>query len=248
MSRIYFHSEDGTAGLRGSERAHMGWLCGRLFLASIGSIWDTKEDPSWLRKYVPPDHYALNPRLDFKNSIDTWLSVGQGDLIIEGQAVSVFSLALNTACMMGNNAIKLCARLHGQCEIHSYVEGPNRAWLADMIEVGRKQNIFRSDMGWEAIVELLRSSDAKPVVTSYSVTEQFPNADVAVAGGLWELTEEERETGDWDRWYDLPREEQWRLAMTALRAKEGWLELKPEGWQEYYFDEGITGFDLSEKR
>lgn len=218
MSRIYFHSEDGTEEVRGSERAHMGYLCGRMFMAAIGPIWDSESERSWLRKYIPPGHYTLNPMLDFKKSVDTWLSVGHDDLIIEGRNISMFSMALNTAYMMGNNTMKLCARLHGQCEIHCYVEGPNRAWLADMIEAGRKQKIFRSEQGWEKTLELLRSSDTKPVVTSYSVTEQFPNAGVAIEGDLWEAEIDEQGYQNWDKWYDLPREEQWRLALAALRA------------------------------
>lgn len=243
MSRIYFHSEDGTAKLRGSERAHMGILCSELFLAAIGRIWDSPDNPSWLRRYIPPGHYTL-VMPDFERAVDTWLRVSDGNLIVNGNRMSIFTLALNTAHVMGNDAIKLSARLHGQCEIHCYVEGENRAWLASIINAGRKQNIFRANEGWEEVCELLLASNEKPVVASYSVTEQFPNAGLVVERGLWKLTEEEEESGDWDRWYELPDKEKWRLGMEALRATSKWLELKPDNWQDYYFDLGVTGFDL----
>ncbi|GAA4304598.1 hypothetical protein GCM10023178_11830 [Actinomadura luteofluorescens] len=32
--------------------------------------------------------------------------------------------------------MRFLARLHAQCELHGYVEGPNRAWLADVIDQG----------------------------------------------------------------------------------------------------------------
>lgn len=243
MSRIYFRSEDGTAQLRGSERAHMGILCSQLLLASIMPIWDTKDSPSWLRRVVPPGHYSLMVG-NFENTIETWLRAGFENFVVKGQAISIFSVALNTAMLIGNDTIKLCARLHGQCEIHCFVEGPNRAWLADLMEQGRKQYILRADEGWESVIEFLRARDDIPVVTSYSVTDGFPNAGLAIDAGLWSPPKEDAE--DWDEFYQLPSTEQWRMCMEALRTKRGNLELKPEGWQEYYFDEGITGFTLPE--
>jgi hypothetical protein len=44
--------------------------------------------------------------------------------------------------------VRFLARLHGQCEVHGWVAGKNRAWLADIIETGRETAILRDDMGW----------------------------------------------------------------------------------------------------
>lgn len=246
MSRIYFHSDYRTAELRGSERAHMGILCSRLLIASLGSLYDSRENPSWIRRFLPPDYYGFNEEFSrFESTLETWIRVSDGDFIVEGKKVSVFSTGLNTAYKMGNDAIKLCARLHGQCEIHCYVEGQNRAWLANMMEVGRQQNIFRANQGWEGVIELLRATDSRPIVTSYSVCESFPNADVVVDGGLWTVPDDEDGEENWDAWYDMPTEEQWRLGLQALRESKGGLELKPDNWNNFYFSSGITGFDLT---
>lgn len=131
-------------------------------------------------------------------------------------------ISLNTAIAVGNDALRLGARLHGQCEIHCYVEGPNRAWLAGIIEAGRESGFYRESMGWESVCGLLRRRDDSPVVTSYSVTEQFPE----FRGGADDaLTDEQR----------------WEQGVTELRADWS-LELKPENFATFRFGDGATVF------
>lgn len=102
------------------------------------------------------------------------------------------------------------------------------------------------------------------MVMSYSVTEQFPNRYEAGweppagtdlrpswwAPGEWaELSDEERESyhseGRDERWSELPGEEQWRIAMEALRAKGGGLRLDPDDWDSFCFGHGLSAFDLT---
>jgi hypothetical protein len=163
----------------------------------------------------------------------------------DGTQANVFETTLNTAVVMGSDHIRLLAKLHGQCEIHAYVEGPNRAWLADIIEQGIKDKVLRvweKDFygGWPAVVELLRSRDDEPVVTSYSVTEQFPNRFVASEHGSWDATL------DNDRWYDLSDAEQWQFAMDGLRKQNesAHLEIKPETFAQQGYGNGMSGFDI----
>lgn len=243
MSRIYFHSQSGDAEVRGSERAFMGHLINKMFRVSLGiNDWDTPENPHVLRRIVYPDHYCLKARgAEFARQLTTALYVA-GDtpvLWVDGQVVRTFSAALNTAMVMGSDPIKLCARVHGQCEIHTFVEGKNREWLAKKIDHGRAVGVLRSDQGWEETATLLRSRNDEPVVTSYSVCEQFPNAHAA--GWKPDKLTEEGEA-DWDAWYDLPSAQQWEMGMTALRKTA--LEMKPSNWNKYYFHDGVTGFDL----
>jgi len=244
MSRIYFHTQEGEAEVSGAERAYMGYICNEIFTMSLGiNDTDTPGRPSPLRSIVSPNHYCQRyTGKQFNESLETALHVAMDGelLVVDGKRVDVFSAALNTAFIVGSDPIKLMSRLHGQCEIHAYIEGQNRAWIADIIERGRESGIMRAEMGWESVVSLLRSNNELPVVTSYSVCEQFPNARAA----HWEPPENE-DGEDWDAWYDLASEERWRLGMIALR-EASLLEIKPDNWNSYYFRDGINGFKLLE--
>jgi len=245
MSRIYWHSEDeDTAEVHGSERAHAGVLCSDLLVVSLGvnRRWIDDRDIAAYRRVVTgyvkesSDHRFV---LDFQS----WLSgIGENYFLINGRDVSVFTAALNTAYVLGSDPMKLLARLHGQCELHCYVEGANRAWLADIIERGRTVGIMRKDSGWESVVTLLRSRNDSPVVTSYSVCEQFPNSGIA----SWQAPEDEDGELNYDAWYDLPDEDRWSLAIAGLRKRKGGLELKPGNWNTFYFGSGVNGFHILE--
>lgn len=189
MSRVYFHSQHGTAELRGSERAYADFIVTSLTTAALDyGAWPGRSDP--LEQFIrngPRDPKDLGMHLRHSNTHFE---------LPDGQKIDGFALTLNTAVIVGNDVIRLLARLHGQCEVHGYVEGPHRAWLASVISRGRADNILRSDAGWEAVGALLASRDDEPVVTSYSVTDQFPNAYVAG------YTDDTRGV---DTWYELPR-------------------------------------------
>ncbi len=141
-----------------------------------------------------------------------------------------FEKQLNTAILIGNDAVILLARLHGQCEIHGYVEGPNRAWLAGIVDGGLASGILRESMGWEGVAELLRASEEGPVVTSYSVTDSFPG-QVAAGWGGWEPEHE-------DGWYELDGPAQWELAVKGIRGYG--CEWTPEKWRKPNFEDGST--------
>lgn len=238
MSRIYFHSQRGDAEVRGWERAHAGSLCNDMLMIALGvsDMDDSPYHPSPIRKILPPDCYALqHTGSQFRSWLDIWVG-GASDsyFVVNGdRKVATFSTALNTAHVAGSDPVKFLARLHGQCELHAYVEGPNRAWLAGIIEQGRASGIMREDSGWEGVMELLRSRDDGPVVTSYSVSEQFPNQGIA----NWQNEDDEA-------WYDLPKDEQWRLALDGLRNTKGQIEIKPDNWQTYTYRHGVNGFQL----
>ena len=243
MSRIYFHSLDGVAEVRGSERAHFGVFCSDLawtFLKRYAREYRS-ESPSILRKLFAKDHYLHTMESEqFAAMTETALAVSFGDnFVLNGKSLDVWEMQLNTAFVLGNDAVKLGARLHGQCEIHTYVEGENRNWLADVVELGRRSGFYRADAGWEDVVKLLRQSTESPAVTSYSVTEQFPNGHIA----NFEYPEVGGEK-DWDAWYALPFEKQWELGVTGLRAAKEGLELTPLNWNTFYFGEGHTVFTV----
>src|SRR4051812_3403209 len=100
MSRIYFHSEQETAELRGSERAYMGIFCGRLLVATLEPIdMDWRETGNPIRKLIPPGHYLhTSPKDRFADNVRTWLTASlDGALCYQDTTVSNFDAALNTA-------------------------------------------------------------------------------------------------------------------------------------------------------
>lgn len=259
MSRVYFHSQHGTAELHGSERVWAGWLCSET-ACTILELYAERYDehpnpqPHLLESFVPADSYVRygspGRRLNIR-ATRTAFAVGSLDLALpDGTTASVFSVGLSTALVAGSDPIKLLARIHGQCELHAYVEDANRDWLAGIIDEGRKANIFRAQQGWEEVAALLRAPEPGPVVMSYSVCESFPGPHCAD----WEMplvmVEDDDgklvEEPDHDAWYNLPEDERWTLSLSALRAgKMGrHLELTPETWDGYTFRSGLSAFDI----
>lgn len=242
MSRLYFHSEHGDAALRGSERAYMGVLCSDLMLASIG---DLHFATSWLVPLLPPDSWIA--RLDEdrrESSLRIWLGGMGSDFIVEGERIATWLVSLNTALAIGNDVVCLFARLHGQCEIHCWIDGLHRHWLAQLIRTGRATGLMRSEQGWESVADLLDSRTDGPVVCSYSVCDQFPNfACLPDDHPLKLRTDNER----YEDFYTLSVEESWRVCMAGLRAQGGGLELHPDCWSDFRFESGHSAFSLPRK-
>lgn len=243
MSRVYFHSEHGTAELRGSERAYAGVMCSDLLAAvlRVDSQEDFSRRLSPLRRVIGGYPRTAEHGAAFQRALRLYLGgMSDGYFLVDGREHSVFSVGLNTAYVMGSDPVKLLARMHGQCEIHAYVEGPNRAWLAGIIEQGRAAGIMRAEQGWEEVAALLRERDDGPVVTSYSVCEQFPNGHVA----QFEYPEDENGENDWEAWYELSEDERWARGIAGLRAGSmgRGLELKPDNWAAFHFNSGMNGF------
>lgn len=265
MSRVYFHSPSGEAELRGSERAHCSLTCNEVAL----SFFNLKHT---LFRNGPDTIFKLS---NTRNEEEFNLRFGIGEMVLtlpDGRTIDAFTLTLNTVVAIGGDALRLMARIHGQCEIHGWVDGKNRAWLADIMQEGRDLGLFRENQGWEGVITFLRSRDDEPVVTSYSVCSGFPNNDMdlcrhcgypkhshhkneQIGGGdpwylcLWqnppEITHFDAYEGD--SWYDdLSKEERWTKAFNALRLETNrLLEWKPEDWKDVRFDTtGLTVIDI----
>lgn len=262
MTRVYFHSQQRTVDVRGSERAYFGLLCKNIVerVISTPSDYDDFERRRLqaFKLLLGADHYlvqeclessqdtisfrgvaGISASFDFEQGVKNTLhSMITNSLL--GERIGVSELALNSAIVSGSDALKLAARLHGQCEIHTYVEGENRGWLADIIENALIHGIYRSGQGWEKVIELLREENQSPVVTSFSVSETFPNAYAA----NWQPIIEQDGGPNWDAYYDLSEEEQWAIGMEALRG-EKFLEITPNTWESFYFDHGWDVFKLN---
>jgi hypothetical protein len=276
VSRVYFHSPSGDAELHGSERAYLGGLCTDIAIGVLDLDNSFRAERA-LNGILAPDLAPIPNGADYqqwRRDLETRLAIGSmfrgAPFQWRGRPIQSFALMMNTALAVGNNAVRLAARLHGQCEIHTWVDGPNRAWLADVMQTGLDHGIFRSgfwfedgpggprrwsDQGWESVITLLRARDDEPVVTSYSVTESFPHSSI----GDWMPAWPEGVLRDWDalseddkqarsdrqeQWYDLDDPEQWRISMAGLREDSGGLELKPDGWDSFVFRHGLSVLDL----
>lgn len=244
MSRIYFHSlTDGDSEVSGAERHWMGGLVSDIGWAMLQ--FEGKDDP--ILQLIDPSCYIRSNIYDtydsarFKEMVGIWFSVGMSDSFfnVDGHKISMWDIALNTVLAIGGDPLKLVARLHGQCEMHCYVEGPNRNWLAKIIERGLESGVFRNSLkgqslGWESVIKHLKKRNNEPIVCSYSVCDQFPSRHIAG----WE------DDCDGDAWYELSESKQWKLAMAKLR-KVPLLELKPSNFDKYVFEyDGLTAMSL----
>lgn len=238
MSAVYFHTEHDKATLRGSERAHMGIFCQDLMLGVIGNLRYAQD---WLLPIAQEAGAPLTVFSDTNTALEFWLKDGGAKIMVDGEKIEMWLMGINTALALGNDAVKLMARLHAQCEIHCWIDGPNRAWIADIIERGRAAGVLREGQGWEDVAALLATCDNGPVVCSYSVCESFPNF-----GALPDDHPLKQRTDDdkYDDFYEIPATEQWRLCMEELRHGGGGLEIKPEDWEDYRFGSKLTVFDL----
>ena len=244
MSRVYFHAEDDEAELRGSERAYCDVVVRDMAFSRISGSYRSRER---YERLIPADSYMRGtPFKDddaWMHSFKIWWNSGfeSGGLAIPETDLSPWIVSLNTALVMGNDPLILMARIHATCEIHGFVEGKDRAWLADIMDQGRASGLYRKDAGWEDVAALLRKSDEGTVVMSYSVCDGFPNSYIAD----WEPPSYEddedgfNEDEAYEHWYELSNEEQWALAMKGLRefdeAPRGGIVLNPEtfrtrGW------------------
>lgn len=240
MSCIYFHSrDDGEARLRGSERHLMGGLVNDLMVGLIGN-------GDWIEPYLSTEAKRYLDGPANRSCFHPWLLHDRSaHFIVDGKKVEPFYVALNTAIVLGNDAIKLAARLHGQCEVHCWVDGSNRAWLASIMRDGLDLSIFRAGMGWEGVIEFLGKSSAAPIVCSYSVCEKFPNFESLPAEHPIRLDAEQRTDDErFDPFYEMPPEDAWDACVQGLREQSGLLELSPEHWSEIRFGFGVSIFDL----
>jgi len=242
VSRIYFHQESGEdTQVSGAERAWFGCLIADIAATQLPErLYDDDEVARW--REIMSSRAPAERGDDFRRLVSLELSHGYGASLFQwrGRQISNFALQLNTALAIGSRAVQLAARIHGQCEIHAYVEEPNRTAFADIIDEAVELGVFRklphdsppapehAITGWPRVSAMLRGvvGDGKgPVVMSYSVCEQFPG-------------------------YDHEREESrpWDSAIAELRARNAagaMLEIVPDQLAEYRFGHEVTIMDLA---
>lgn len=226
MSCIYFHVKDGEPfRLTGRERAYAGIFTNDLAIAVTRTLGFTGYQGLGERVLRPGHSLAHHiGKREFDQNWALYLHVEHPDIAVApGRYVDAWHLNLNTAFRVGGDAVKLLARLHAQCEVHCFIKGKNRQFIADTISQGVSDGILREP--FTALASWLESADAD-VVCSYSVCEQFPR---------WvhdPNDEDNGHPGDWDQ---------------QFAALDSLLELNPEHWEYgYHFGTGETWFSVAE--
>ena len=164
-----------------------------------------------------------------------------GKFFVDARPIESFEVSLNSALAIGNDVIRLMARLHGQCEIHCWVEGKNRSWLASIIRQGLTTEILHQKVGWQEVASFLDSRDDCPVVCSYSVCEYFPNRFILPEGHrLLSLNDDDA----FDEFDALSNKDKWSICMEGLRSSNDCLELTPEYWEGFRFGSRLSIFDI----
>ena len=226
MSRVYWHSEQRTVELHGSERAWLNHVArgpaiaawdltpGTDLLERATALLDMTVGESYLHpllraaqteydtyhaswKGLPPGvmsprRFDPEPERRLAAALKTALHVEDLQLDVAGVRLHTGDVELNTALVAGSDPIRLAAKIHGWCEAHAWVDGPDREWMAGIIEDGLATGIYRRTLpapsgdtrpphtqGWEDVLGLLRESADGPVVMSYSVCDDFPNLGIA---------------------------------------------------------------------
>ncbi|MFB6985601.1 hypothetical protein [Streptomyces sp. NPDC056304] len=125
-------------------------------------------------------------------------------------------------------------------EINTWVDGPRRSWLADVVVEGLDSGSYRPGRGWEDVQNILRGRDDHPAVVSFSDT--FPT---------WWTARFRTPDGEYlddddavEKWEALSPAEQWTHGMEMLRSRTTeLLEMTPD-WAEYRFAPTVSLSDL----
>jgi hypothetical protein len=229
MSTVYFHMLDGDAEVASRERAQAAFICETIGAAMLVPHIDKLglnarhyRDPGMLRV-----HYSMG--------IAKTIKAG-------GREFNAWEAMLNTALAVGSDALCFLTKMHAQCEIHAWVAGEHREWLAGIIEQCAAERLVRMEYkghdgkpfssGWRETIAALRRTDKHPVVMSYSVCERFPRPS------LWKDLQE----GGEDAFYAMSDAEQWAACTPSIAH----VQIAPDNLRGERFGDGTTTLDIIE--
>lgn len=271
MSSIAFHFPDEEeVRISGSERAHFSILTEQHAKGAIGLVqgFSTAGLLDDLAPFLSPDgrlnkfkptgpHCGRNPQ--FEEALGYVLSTigfrsGPEPFAWKNRDIRALDLLLNTTLATGSDPVRLAVKIHWQCEIHGYVMGYHRTWLADIVSEGLQEGVFRQGMGWAELVTKLRESAQGPVVTSFSGGEGFPNPYVGSwmpewpegVEKVWDALSDEQKAvrhARQEEWYDLSFERRWKTSVKGLKTPGRNKAWGPETLRDR-FGHGVSLLDL----
>lgn len=188
----------------------------------------------------------------------------------DGRLFSFNSLEVefNTTLAAGCDQLRLAAKLYAWAETHAWIADADRNWVADLIQEGLNQGIYRSglwsqhraggkvwvDSGWGGIQDFLRTTRG-PVVLYTSAAEDFPSPDMDSFMIPWPdgiprkfdaLSEEQRaeRRKRYAEWNDLTSNQQWEYGVRELTENLSSVQISPATLRSGTFGPGVTLFDL----
>lgn len=166
MSRVYFHSKDGSAHVSGSERGKFALLVRGI---TYGILRPYAKDVCEL---ITPPRNGESAERHLEYAISSILT--DSSFVVDGKLYDSFGVGLNTALRVGSPAVQFAARIDGQCEIFAWFEAEHRAGIKKIIESGMVSGVFSRNAGWDGVISLLDNGSDSEIVMSYSVCHQFP--------------------------------------------------------------------------
>ncbi|MFI6179803.1 hypothetical protein ACIA8R_29960 [Nonomuraea sp. NPDC051191] len=170
MSRLYWHTPTRTAELLGAEYAWLHNLAGGSAEAAwaldrTGSLDRVELILGWvraadgdgiadLRKLLAeakahPDDAALRQRL--VQTLQVRMRLSGLELEVAGVRLNTGNVDLNTVLAVGSDPMRLATKIAGWGSQHAFIEGPDRAWAADLIDQGLAAGPFRKQLISQAV-------------------------------------------------------------------------------------------------
>lgn len=242
MSSIGFLTRDGEARVSGREHAKFRGLLGDLAWQQFATAFELDRHPDGTpgaRQVVAwPDYVHEAGRTGlrggtFAGAAKLTLGAGYGSQYVrtpDGPSMAtLFDVTVNSVVATTDDLTTLAVRLVAQCEVNAWIDGTDRAWLADLIDTGRRTPwpirddeyarnfpMFADEPsinghydGWAGVVDFLRAGDGT-VVLDYSVTDGFPDAD-------WAAYPEETNDLGRRRFNTATGEQRWDASELGLR-------------------------------
>lgn len=188
MSSISFATKDDCYLVSGRERAYMGVFLGdlaggfaptryeRIVKMAGGTFICTEDNIRQMERLKEANEWGVFAAMErnMASSLNLALRCGEVKLNIKGKQVDNFCVALNTAIAVGNDPVRVMARIHGLCEIHGWIANGHRHWFANVIEQGITDKVFRDlpERGFRGLCDWIRQAEGD-VVMSYSVCDTF---------------------------------------------------------------------------
>lgn len=231
MSMIFFRTRWLCADVTAAEHARHRRLVDDLAWRAIERDCDPGEHhgPSVLRQALPlADWVTRCHGPEFGRTVALYLKTTPNIYQVrlpdrDLNPSSVIDVHRNTVLAGYSDQVALAARLALQLPDNLWIEPGDRAWAADLIDLGRStpwpaeltpdpsgnRPVF-ADPCWGHVVELLRADDQDTVVILYRDGDVFPSQ-------IWAGREGENREAAYLRWKQATRDQRWDASEQGLR-------------------------------
>lgn len=179
MNTIQFHAQHGedpnTVTIQPSESSKFADIINNIGKAFLQPAWNQ----DILRKAIAAENSLSQETRDivrWAEQFTTKFNNKEFNFVVEEQVLDSYSINLNTVQSVGNNSMKLLARLHHATRMWIAVEDTD--WVADIIQDAHP-DIFQKDKGWLDVINLLRQNHAVPVIVTSNNNSWNWNTDKA---------------------------------------------------------------------